>query len=229
MQEDKLLSQGEKKDTITHFVPEIYLVKEQIQTYEFEFCNDKIVHITKDKYDSYLVFLYNLAQIPIYCYVTGNTIRKIRLVVNIDEKSSIKEIVEIVGKRYVLNLSNELDINENEDIGICFSLKDDKIIESFLRNRKNKLTLYIRKSNDTFVCKFFYNTMSFSDNDIKFISKSLLQRWIIYLENLFLPINKVCNDNFLEKRIVKSVNYELDIQSKHIYDIFKKNVVKNAS
>ena len=40
MQEDKLLSQGEKKDTITHFVPEIYLVKEQIQTYEFEFCND---------------------------------------------------------------------------------------------------------------------------------------------------------------------------------------------
>ena len=30
MQEDKLLSQGEKKDTITHFVPEIYLVKEQI-------------------------------------------------------------------------------------------------------------------------------------------------------------------------------------------------------
>ncbi len=240
MQEDKLLSQGEKKDTITHFVPEIYLVKEQIQTYEFEFCNDKIVHITKDKYDSYLVFfmslylcyikiMYNLAQIPISCYVTGNTIRKIRLVVNIDEKSSIKEIVESVGKRYVLNLSNELDINENEDIGICFSLKDDKIIESFLRNRKNKLTLYIRKSNDTFVCKFFYNTMSFSDNDIKFISKSLLQRWIIYLEDLFLPIKKVCNDNFLEKKILKSVNYELDIQSKHIYDIFKKNVVKNAS
>ena len=65
MQEDKLLSQGEKKDTITHFVPEIYLVKEQIQTYEFEFCNDKIVHITKDKYDSYLVFFMSLY----LCYI----------------------------------------------------------------------------------------------------------------------------------------------------------------